>query len=72
MHGSRGGLGDGPYTSGKIHFFKYIIHSKITENMSRTPPPLPKKETFLDPLQKISGSVHICRPVSEETRPKVL
>lgn len=63
MHGSRGGLGDGPYTSGKIHF--------LTENMSRTPP-LPKKKLFSDPLQKISGSVHICRPVSEETRPKVL
>lgn len=70
MHGSRGGLGDGPYTSGKIHFFKYIV--RLLKICLGPPPPLPKKETFLDPLQKISGSVHICRPVSEETRPKVL
>lgn len=60
MHGSRGGLGDGPYTSGKIHFFKYIVRLL---KICLGPPPLPKKKLFSDPLQKISGSVHICRPV---------
>lgn len=61
MHGSRGGLGDGPYTSGKIHFFKYIVRLL---KICLGPPPLPKKNFFRPP----SKNFWVCAYLSTSIR----
>lgn len=53
MHGSRGGLGDGPYTSGKIHFFKYIV--RLLKICLGPPPPSQKRNFFQTPFKKFLG-----------------